>query len=412
MRRRPRARLQRPVSDTRRAWWTVARWELRRTLRRADFVVSVLLTPALIFGVSAGAQWMEQRSQSRMRTIAIARGGDSPGLDSLQGVHWLEVVGAEASRDALLRAVRERRYDGALLVPADFAAGGKPELIVRREMPSLQRRIESFLKNGAREHRAAARGLDSTGLAFLDADVGLVVAVADARARSSGTDRAVAMALMVLVMTVTFITGSYTMIGISAEKQARVTEIIVSAIPAQAWMDGKIFAYSVLGLITGFIWALSGIWILLTFGQTIPSSLSLTTAMISILYSVLGFALYVAFFAAVMATLKDFNSATKLQGNFLIMPLLPLFFLGPVLDSPESGFAIGISLIPFFSPMLMPMRIALGQASTWQVVLGLVLLVGGVWLMRRIAGTVFRIGMLMYGKDINLPELIRLARRG
>ena len=400
------------MSDTRRAWWTVARWELRRTLRRADFVVSVLFTPVLIFGVTAGAQWMEQRSRGRTHTMAIVRGGGAPGLDSLQGVRWVQVSGADASRDALLRAVRERRYDGALLVPADFAVGGKPELILRRAIPSVQRRIEGFLNDGAREQRAAARGLDSTGLARMDADVGLMVAMADTRARSSRTDYAVAFVLVILVMAVTFVTGSYTMIGISAEKQARVTEIIVSAIPAQAWIDGKIFAYSVLGLITGFVWALSGVWILLTSAQTIPSSLNLTTAVISILYGVLGFALYVAFFAAVMATLKDFNSAMKLQGNFLIVPMLPLFLLNPILDSPESGFAIAVSLIPLFSPMLMPMRIALGQASTWQVVLGLVLLVGAVWVMRRLAGTAFRIGMLMYGKDVNLPELIRLAKRG
>jgi ABC-2 type transport system permease protein len=234
----------------------------------------------------------------------------------------------------------------------------------------------------------------------------------DAQARGSRADRMVAIVLMFLVVTVTFVAGSYAMIGISAEKQARVTEVVVSAIPAQAWMDGKILAYSVLGLITGFVWSLSGVWLLMSTMPTVPSSINLTTAAASVLYGTLGFALYVAFFAGVIATLKDFHSAAKLQGDFLILPILPVFLLSPILESPEAAFATVVSLIPLFSPTLMPMRIALGQVPAWQIVLGLLLLAGAVWGMRRVAGMAFRIGMLMYGKDVNLPEIIRLAKRG
>jgi ABC-2 type transport system permease protein len=399
------------MSEQPRAWWIVASWELRRTLRRVDFIISVLLTPALILGALAGAEWLEQLSRNRIHTIVVAGGRDLPKLHPVQGVRWVEVGAAEAERSALLRAVRERRYDGALFVPADLATGG-PELIVRRELPRVQHRIAEFLSTAAREQRAAASGLDSAALARLDAKVELAVTPVDAQARGSRADRMVAIVLMFLVITVTFVAGSYAIIGISAEKQARVTEVVVSAIPAQAWMDGKILAYSVLGLITGIVWALSGVWILMSTMQTVPSSINLATAVTSVLYGTLGFALYVAFFAAVMATFKDFHSAAKLQGNVLIVPILPVFLLRPILESPEAAFATVVSLIPLFSPTLMPMRIALGQAPAWQVVLGLLLLAGAVWGMRRVAGTAFRIGMLMYGKDVNLPEIIRLAKRG
>jgi ABC-2 type transport system permease protein len=400
------------MSEPPRAWWIVASWELRRTLRRVDFIVSVLLTPALVLGALAGTAWLEQRSRNRIHTIVVAGDRDLPKLYPLQGVRWVEVGPAETQRAALLRAVRERRYDGVLFVPADLATGGRPELVVRREIPRVQRRIAEFLSTAAREQRAAASGLDSVALARLDAKVELAVTPVDAQARGSRADRMVAIVLMFLVVTVTFVAGSYAMIGISAEKQARVTEVVVSAIPAQAWMDGKILAYSVLGLITGFVWSLSGVWLLMSTMPTVPSSINLTTAAASVLYGTLGFALYVAFFAGVMATLKDFHSAAKLQGDFLILPILPVFLLSPILESPEAAFATVVSLIPLFSPTLMPMRIALGQVPAWQIVLGLLLLAGAVWGMRRVAGMAFRIGMLMYGKDVNLPEIIRLAKRG
>src|SRR5512134_806273 len=156
------------MSEQPRAWWIVASWELRRTLRRVDFIVSVLLTPALVLGALAGTEWLEQRSRNRIHTIVVAGGRDLPKLHPVQGVRWVEVGAAEAERAALLRAVRERRYDGVLFVPADLATGGRPELIVRREVPRVQRRIAEFLSTEAREQRAAASGLDSAALARLD----------------------------------------------------------------------------------------------------------------------------------------------------------------------------------------------------------------------------------------------------
>ncbi len=392
----------------RNAWWLVARWEMRRTLSRADFIVSVLITPALIVGVMAGTQWMERRTDQRIHRIAVD--ADAPRPDSMATVQWVEVHGADAERTALTRAVLAKTYDGALLVPPEFPEG-QPELILRREIPRLSRAIDQQFDTLARAVRAAEIGLDRGDLARLEAGVEVKVEVADPQARSSRIDRIVALVLMLLLMTVIFIAGSYAIIGISGEKQARVTEIIVSAISPQAWMDGKIFAFSVVGLVNGLVWALAGIWVLLWLVPTMPGSLNPMTAAICTLYGLLGLGLYVALFAAIMATLKDFQSASKLQGNFFVIPALPIFFLEPVLASPEAGFAIVTSLVPFFSPMLMPMRVAMGQAATWQIVLGLVLLAASVWLMRKAAGTALRVGMLMYGKDLSLPELLRLAKQ-
>lgn len=391
-------------------WLTVARWELKRVLRRGDFIVSILLTPILIFVVTAGNRWMEQRGRDRVQRVALVRGGAHPAADSLATVRWEPVTGAAAHRDTLVRGVLAKRWDAALVVPADFADGGTSELVVRRELPGLKRTIDAYLNAEARRLRAAGYGLDTAALARLDAKTSADFVVADPQARSGRTDRIVALVLMLLVMTVIFGTISYVMVGISGEKTSRVTEVVVSAISPQAWMDGKIVAYTIVGLVSGTVWALGGVWVLATFASQMPDALNPGAVALFLAYGILGLVLYVCFFAALMATLKDFQSASKLQGNFILVPFLPVFFLQPILDSPEAGFAIVTSLIPFFAPMLMPMRIALGQAPMWQIALGLGLLVISVWLMRRFAGTAFRVGMLMYGKDLNLPELLKLAK--
>ena len=392
-------------------WWTVARWELTRTLRRADFIVSVLLTPALIVGVTMINGALEKRSDERKDRVALVSADARLRPREAKGVTWQDVTPKQAGHDSLARAVRARTLDAALIVPADFTDGGTARLLVRRESPRLKRNLEGFLRDEARQLRASGYGIDTAGLARLDRDIALTVEVTDPTARSSRADRIVALGLMLVLLSVIFIAGSYAMIGISAEKQARVTEVVVSAISPQAWIDGKIVAYTLLGFLNASVWVLGGLWTLLAASSMQPQSITPSTLALCALFGVLGFALYVAMFAALMATLKDFQSASKLQGNLLILPMVPILFLKAILDSPEAGWAIGISLVPFFSPMLMPMRIALGQAPMWQIATGLILLVAAVWWMRGVAGAAFRIGMLMYGKDLSLPELMRMAKR-
>lgn len=53
-----------------------------------------------------------------------------------------------------------------------------------------------------------------------------------------------------------FMAGAYMAIGISGEKQQRVTEVVVSAVRPEAWMDGKIAAYSAIGLLQALLWGL------------------------------------------------------------------------------------------------------------------------------------------------------------
>ena len=128
-------------------------------------------------------------------------------------------------------------------------------------------------------------------------------------------------------------------------------------------------------------------------------------------FAVLGFAFYVAFFALILATVKDLQSTQKFQAYLIIVPMLPLFFLDALLEHPDATWVALLSHLPPFSPIMMPMRVALGGAQPWEPFAALVLLVAGAWLMRKAAGAAFRIGMLMYGKELTLPELVRWARQ-
>ena len=390
-------------------WWPVAMWELRRMIGRADFVISVLLVPVLAVGTGLLMGWMATRSDREVVTVAVVRpeGGSLPEL-----ARFRFVVPPPDTRDAaaLTAAVKAKTWDGALLLPADWLGGGEGRLIVRAAAPAWKGRLADHLKAIARRERAAAEGVTAERLEKYDAAIALQETIANPERRGSRGDRVVAMMLMLLLTISLFTAVTYMIVGISGEKSARVTEVVVSAIRPQAWMDGKIVAYTIISLALFALWGASAVAAAMSFHLPLPQSISPATVGLGLVFAVLGSALWAAGFAALMATLKDFQSASKLQGNLFMLPFIPLALAGPLLENPEAGWVIATASIPLFSPSMFPMLVSLGAVTGWQIGLALALLVAAIWAMRRFAGYAFRVGMLMYGKDVTLPELIRWSR--
>ncbi len=99
----------------------------------------------------------------------------------------------------------------------------------------------------------------------------------------------------------------------------------------------------------------------------------------------------------------------------MAMPITFMFVIAfilttPVIRNPNSTFSLLMSIIPFFSPIIMLLRIMTETPPFWQIALSLLIgfasVVGLMWL----AARVYRIGMLMYGKRATIPEVMRWVR--
>ena len=410
-------------------WLPVFRWELKRVLRRGDFIVSVLLTPLLALAFGALPRLMEGRKETA--TIAAVQPGAQGGLvpavlPAAERVRWTGMPedprvrndappGGTFAFAALERAVRERIVAGAVVLAADFDTSGRATLIVRSGRPAWVSPVREALEEHAREQRARALGLAPAQLSSLLAPVQVEERTASASGASrdqktARAERIVGLAILTLMMTVLLSTISYFMIGISGEKLARVTEVVVSAIRAEAWMDGKILAFTVVGLIMAAVWALSLLLLGGAFAFALPGSVRAGNVLLYAAYAVLGLYFYNALFAAVLATMQGIESSAKFQGYFFMLPFLPFAFMVPALRNPDAPWLVALSQVPTFSQTLIPVRMALEAVQPWEIALGLAVLAAGSWWMRGVAGRIFRLGMLMYGKDPTLPEILRWAR--
>jgi ABC-2 type transport system permease protein len=121
-----------------------------------------------------------------------------------------------------------------------------------------------------------------------------------------------------------------------------------------------------------------------------------------------GFASWFSFFAAIAAVTDDPNHSAR--PLLLFLPFLPAGLLPAALQHPDSSVLKLLSLLPISSPVVMPVRLVLAGATYGEVALTLVLLVATTLLLRRAAGIVFGVGMLMVGKEPGWGEVRRWLR--
>lgn len=388
-------------------WFPVARWEILRMIKRADFVISTLMLPVLAMGTGLVSHGIKTRAAQEQHRMAIVQPAGEP-VPAPPRVTWVALP-PDADDAKLERMVGDRQVDAAVRVPAGWTEGESLRVLVRRGLPGWIHDVRDHFAQQARLRRAAAHGLDSTTLASFDRSLAWSEHSVLA-SRISREERLTALALLLLMIMSVFVTGMYMAVGISGEKQQRVTEVVVSAIRPQSWIDGKLVAYASVGLIQIALWGAALATFAAVMGATLSFRLNPLLLATVVAFTVIGFVEFCALFALVMATVKDLQSTQKLQAYLFFVPMAPFLFAQSALRTPDAPWLMAVSHVPLFSPMLMPLRMMLGATQAWEVPVTLLTLIIAALLLRRAAGEAFRIGMLMYGKELTLPELWRWAR--
>ena len=212
--------------------------------------------------------------------------------------------------------------------------------------------------------------------------------------------------------------GIAMMRGILEEKSSRVMEVLLGSLSPQQLMTGKILGIGAVGLTQVGIYAVTaGLLRLYMMASAVELryAAALDVASFSkmayfIVFFVLGYFLYTSLFAAVGSVCNSEQEAQNLQAPltiFLVIPLVANLFL---MENADSTAAIIFSLIPFFSPMVMFMRIMFLTPPFWQIALSILLLLATIYIFFKGVAKVFRIGILMYGKRPTVPEILRWAR--
>ncbi len=253
----------------------------------------------------------------------------------------------------------------------------------------------------------AAKGLSAAETAALMAPVTLNVLGKNGEHGNSRTSFLVAYVLFFLMYMVVLLYGMNVARSIIEEKTSRVFEVLLATIKPDELLAGKILGVGAVGLTQVAIWMVAAGLMAARLGATSGIQISMPQVVFFIVYFALGYALYSAVAAALGAMT---NSEQELQqlNMFLMMPLFfSLLMLMPIVTNPNSMLSRIVSQIPFCAPLLMDLRISISMPQPWEIALSIGLILVTIYAVLWVSSRIYRVGILMYGKKPNLPEILR-----
>jgi ABC-2 type transport system permease protein len=245
---------------------------------------------------------------------------------------------------------------------------------------------------------------------------------ATGRSASGRISILIAITIAMLLYVTIFIYGQNVLRGVIEEKQTRVAEIVVSSVSPTTLLGGKVLGVGAVGLTQMIVWiTLAYVMaeyrarLLAQFGiSAMPMQFPTITAglvVILVVFFLLGYTFYAALFAAIGSMVNSEQEAQQAQLPAVMLLIATVMFLQPVLGNPDGTLAMVLSWLPFSSPIVMPLRMSAVNVSGWQITLSLLCLVASCYVAVVIAARIYRTGLLMYGKQPELREVIRWMRR-
>jgi len=410
-------------------------------VKKKSFVIFTFLGPilmALLMGLPSVMMMVSPEVQQQLALVDTHGGFAEPFDAALADYtlgddrprYLLETVapgddGLTATRQRLNERVLDGTLDAYLVVDRKFDKEGGIKYFARNIGFNEQQRIDGALYKVALDLRLAASdsGLDRDELRQLTRGIEMsVVEVTKTGAEEEKSEEArvirfaVNYLFMFLFYLMFILWGVNIMRGIIEEKSSRIVEVLLSSVTPFQLMTGKVVGIALVGLTQMVVYAVSGaVFLFIGSKQATLGPLleGLSPAMFGymILFFILGYFLYAALYAAVGAVCNTDQEAQQAQFPIIALIMLPTFTSFFFINNPTSMAAQVVSLIPFFTPFIMFIRINTVMPAFWQIALSIILLIGANIGMMWLVGKVFRVGILMYGKRPGPMEILRWIRR-
>ena len=400
--------------------WLIAKREYTERIRTKAFIIATVLIPTLMGGGIFGVAAIASKSKTTSH-IAIVATQPQPALDLKNELEHGEdtrmtvdiVVPTPSGRAALDRSIADKQLDGYLTITQaadsdgathrptfDFTPRSSADIATS---DSIRSALQDVL---TREYLAQHAVSQDEAKALLTP---VTVSIIEANGHQGNSKRSffVAYTLFFLMYMVVLLYGMNVARSIIEEKTSRIFEVLLSTIKPDELLAGKIIGVGAVGLTQVGIWMLAFVLLAARLGAMTAVSISPTQIVFFLVYFSLGYALYSSVAAALGAMT---NSEQELQqlNMFLMMPLfLCMLMLVPTMTNPNSPLVRIVSQIPFCAPLLMNFRVSIAMPQPWEIILSISLIVVTIYAVLWVSSRIYRVGILMYGKKPNLPEILR-----
>jgi len=192
------------------------------------------------------------------------------------------------------------------------------------------------------------------------------------------------------------------------EKQTRVVELLLAAVPARALLAGKVLGNSVLALgQTAAIAAVAVIGLVVT-GQDDVLALVGAPMVWFVVFFAVGFVLLAAMFAAAASLVSRMEDTGPVLTPVMYLVMIP-YFLVVFFNDNEVVLRV-MSYVPFSAPVGMPVRLFLGDAAWWEPLVALVVLAAAAAGVIAVAARIYERSVLRTGARVRLSQVLGRER--
>jgi len=416
----------------------VIRREYLERVRSKWFLISTLFGPILFGGLMFGPGLLMNRDRSGNgaetiilldatgqglgdRVATALSGGVSGSSGSSPRVVTVTAGPALAAAESLAtRAVVGDSVKGYLVLDAGTLANGKARYAGTNTTALFaMQRLDRAVQRELLAWKVEQSGVDpEVGRQLAATNVSIEAERLSKRGRggSGQVNFFAGLVVALLLYMVTFVYGLNVLRGVLEEKQTRVAEVVVASIPAQRLLLGKVLGIGGVGLTQVLIWigTSAALWqargpVLSRFGvDAAPFALpdvTATSLALLLAFFLLGFLLYASLFAVVGAMVNSEQEAQQAQTPVVLLLVSTIVFAQGIVMDPETPFARIISLLPHAAPIVMPLRMTVTTVPAWELAASLVSVALGALASLWLAGRIYRVGLLMYGKRPTIREV-------
>jgi len=427
--------------------WIITTREYLTRVKSKTFLLTTFLTPLAIVVFIAVVGFIFSRGSDNVKNIAVIdQSGLAEGALSTRANLSLSFVNTNLEQQ--IERYNNQEIDGVLeIVPiADIESPTYKAIYYSDGQLALDESssIESALSRKIRKYKMVSFGIEESLLEKLDTDVSISPQTVKSEKKISSMTSVVSGALGAVVSYAMFfiilIYGSQVMRSVMEEKINRIVEVLISSVKPFELMMGKVLGVGLVGLTQIVIWVV----LLVVLTMTLPSLLGINPMQMAdpanmglppeaagglpkekiaqvmaeinsinwlmilpllIIYFLGGYFTYAALFAAVGSAVgEDIQEANSLTMP-IMMPLMLAFYVGfAAMKAPDSTLAVWASMMPLFSSIVMPVRLPF-DPPIWQIAVSVISMILFMLFLVWLAGKVYRIGILMYGKKASFKEL-------
>jgi len=418
--------------------WAIIKREYLERVRSKWFLIATFLGPIFFAAIIIVPAWLASRSKATSQVsnivildatgtefgkrLALAIAGDTTDKQKIPEVRSIAPTELTQAESLATHTVMEKKKIGYLVVDQQTVAGEVARYAGRNasSIPDMSQ-IRTALRQTILASRLESIGIDNSRtkeLTFIPLNFSTERITERGRGGSGMASVMFGFAIGFLLYMTIIIYGQTIMSSVIEEKTSRVAEVVMSSVPTDTLLAGKVLGVGAVGLTQQILW-IATTYILLKLRAPLMEKLgapavsfslpeiSLGAAILLLLFFLLGFIFYSSLYAAVGSAVNSEQEARQAATPLMIMIVFAGVFIQPVLLNPTGTTAQVLSLVPITSPIIMPIRMAVTGVPPLELAASLGFLLIGCVAALWVASRIYRVGLLMYGKRPTIREMAR-----